>query len=101
MKIASVLENQQIEKRIAITPEIAKKYISLGFEILLSKDYGVHIGISDETYKKIGVNISNDEKEILSEANIIVQVKNNRQLNRLMRKITKLKNIDYVERVGR
>ena len=36
----------------------------------------------------------------IAEANIIVQVKNNRQLNRLMRKITKLKNIDYVQRVG-
>ena len=32
MKIASVLENQKIEKRIAITPEIAKKYISLGLK---------------------------------------------------------------------
>ena len=74
MKIVSVLENQQIEKRIAITPDIAKKYISLGFEILLSKNYGVHIGISDETYKNIGVKISNDEKEILNEANIIVQL---------------------------
>ena len=36
MKIASVLENQKIEKRIAITPEIAKKYISLGLEVSLS-----------------------------------------------------------------
>ena len=74
MKIGSVLENQKIEKRIAITPDIAKKYISLGFEILLSKSYGVHIGISDETYKEIGVKISNDEKEILNESNIIVQL---------------------------
>ena len=31
MNLASVLENQNFEKRIAITPEIAKKYISLGF----------------------------------------------------------------------
>ncbi len=74
MKIGSVLENQKIEKRIAITPDIAKKYISLGFEIILSKNYGVHIGISDETYEKIGVNFYNDEKEILSEANVIVQL---------------------------
>ena len=74
MKIGSVLENQKVEKRIAITPDIAKKYISLGFEILLSKNYGVHIGISDETYKEIGVKISNDEKEILNESNIIVQL---------------------------
>ena len=36
MKIASILENQKIEKRIAITPEIAKKYISLGLEVSLS-----------------------------------------------------------------
>ena len=37
MKIASILENQKIEKRIAITPEIAKKYISLGLEVSLLK----------------------------------------------------------------
>ena len=39
MKIASILENQNIEKRIAITPDIAKKYISLGFEVLLVNKY--------------------------------------------------------------
>ena len=44
MKIGSVSENQKIEKRIAITPdEIAKKYIALGFEVHLSKNYGTHI----------------------------------------------------------
>ena len=47
MKIGSVLENQKIEKRIAITPEIAKKYISLGFDVQLSKNYGTHLGITD------------------------------------------------------
>jgi NAD(P) transhydrogenase subunit alpha len=41
MIIGSVLENHEVEKRIAITPEIAKKYISLGLEVSLSKDYGV------------------------------------------------------------
>ena len=30
MRIGSVKENKEIEKRIAISPEIAKKYISLG-----------------------------------------------------------------------
>ena len=39
--------------------------------------------------------------ENIAEAHIIVQVNNNRQLNRLMRKMTKLKHIDYVERSGR
>ena len=53
MKIASILENQKIEKRVAITPEIAKKYISLGFEVSLSENYGNHLGIKDEEYKAV------------------------------------------------
>ena len=74
MKIASILENQKIEKRIAITPEIAKKYISLGFEVSLSENYGSHLGIKDEEYKELGVSILKDEKEIISSADIIVQL---------------------------
>ena len=34
------LENQKIEKRIAITPEIAKKVYFIGFDVHLSKNYG-------------------------------------------------------------
>ena len=45
MKIASILENQKIEKRVAITPQIAKKYISLGIEVLLPENYASHLGI--------------------------------------------------------
>ena len=74
MKIASILENQKIEKRIAITPEIAKKYISLGLEVCLSEDYGIHLGIKDDEYKELGVSILKDEKEILTGADIIVQL---------------------------
>ena len=74
MKIGSILENQKIEKRIAITPEIAKKYISLGFDVHLSKNYGTHLGISDEEYKNIGVKFSDDEKEIINLSNVIVQL---------------------------
>ncbi len=74
MKIVSILENQTIEKRIAITPEIAKKYISLGLEVSLFENYGGHLGIKDEEYEELGVSILKDEKEILSNADIIVQL---------------------------
>ena len=74
MKIGSTLENQKIEKRIAITPEIAKKYISIGFDVQLSKNYGSHLGITDDEYKKIGVKFLSDDKEIISLSNIIVQL---------------------------
>ena len=56
MRIVSVLENQDIEKRIAITPEIAKKYVSLGIEVTLSKNYGAHLGIQDKNYFCLALN---------------------------------------------
>ncbi len=74
MKIVSILENHTFEKRIAITPEIAKKYISLGLEVSLFENYGRHLGIKDEEYKELGVSILKDEKEIISNADIIVQL---------------------------
>ena len=74
MKIGSVLENQKIEKRVAITPEIAKKYISLGFEVHLSKNYAAHLGSRDDDYKDSGVKFSDDEKEIINLVDIVVQL---------------------------
>ena len=74
MRIVSILENQKIEKRIAITPEIAKKYIALGFELSLSENYGEHLGFDDNEYKNLGVKILKDEKEIINSADIIVQL---------------------------
>ena len=74
MRIASISENQKIEKRIAISPEIAKKYIALGFEVFLSESYGEHLGFKDSEYKELGVNISKDEKDIISSADVIVQL---------------------------
>ena len=73
MRIGSILENQKLEKRIAITPEIVKKYISLGFEIYLSENYGLHLGIEDKEYEAIGASISNDD-EILTKSDVIVQL---------------------------
>ena len=74
MKIGSIFENQNIEKRVAITPEIVKKYTALGFEIFLNENYGSHLGIKDEQYKEVGVKILKDEKEILNSCDIIVQI---------------------------
>ena len=74
MRIGSILENQEIEKRIAVTPEIAKKYVALGFEVTLSENYGTHLGIKDNEYTAIGAIISRDENEIINNADVIVQL---------------------------
>ena len=74
MNLASISENHSIEKRIAITPEIAKKYISLGFNLTLPINYGVHLGFDDNNYKNLGVNFIDNENEIIKKAEIVVQL---------------------------
>ena len=74
MKIGSISEDRSREKRIAVTPDIIKKYISLGFEVCLSENYGSHLGIKDEQYVEMGAKISKDEMEILNSSDIIVQL---------------------------
>ena len=74
MNLASILENQDFEKRIAVTPEIAKKYTSLGFNLSLPKNYGTHLGFSDKDYQDLGVNIFDNEDEIIKNSEIIIQL---------------------------
>ena len=57
-----------------------------------------------ECISKQNVNIASVDtktKDSFVEAHFIVQVNNNRQLNRLIRKMIKIKNIDHVERTSR
>ena len=74
MKIGSILENQHSERRIAITPEIAKKFISNGFKVFLQKNYGQHLGIKDEEYESLNVKILNDEKSVINNSDILAQL---------------------------
>ena len=74
MRIVSISEDEKIEKRISITPDIAKKYIALGLEVSLPENYGDRLGFKDSEYKHLGVKISDDEKEIINSADIIVQL---------------------------
>jgi len=74
MKIGSILENRNLERRIALTPELVKKYISIGFEINLVENYGAHLGIKDNQFKDVGVKIIKNEIEVLSSSDIIIQI---------------------------
>ncbi|WP_440932437.1 NAD(P) transhydrogenase subunit alpha [Candidatus Pelagibacter sp.] len=74
MKIGSIREDQNLERRIAITPEIAKKFISNGFEINLQKNYATHLGLEDQVYEDLDVNFFEDEKMIIENSNILTQL---------------------------
>ena len=73
MIIGTVSENKQLEKRISITPEIAKKYISNGFEVMIENNLASHLGIADDEYIKEGCKIDSREN-VLNQSNIILQL---------------------------
>ena len=74
MRIGSISENLSFEKRVSITPEIAKKFIKDGFIVMLEKNYGEHLGFLDKDYKSLGVEISEDKEKIIKDSEIIVQL---------------------------
>ena len=74
MIIGSVSENKGLEKRISITPEVAKKYINLGFEVELDENYGKHLGFEKKEYEELGVKFISDYKKLIENLDIIVQM---------------------------
>ena len=84
MIIGSISENLKLEKRVAITPDIVKKYKSLGLDVNLCEDYALHLGISDKEYIDEGANIKS-EQDIISNSDAILQMNilNEDNLNKL------------------
>ena len=97
MNLVSLSEDKNFEKRIAVTPEIAKKYINLGFNLYLPSNYGNHLGFSDDDYKNLGVNVLDDEKKLISNANLIIQLNlpNDQKLSFLNENQTLIGSLNY------
>ena len=84
MIVGSLSENIKDERRVAVTPDVIKKYISLGLEVYLSKNYAAHLGISDKQYEDEGARIKESE-DVLLNSNVILQmnIPNDEILNKL------------------
>ena len=63
-----------MKKRIAITPEIAKKFIENGFEINLQKDYASHLGFENNDYEVLNVKLHDNEKSVIESSETLVQL---------------------------
>ena len=73
MIIGSLSENKDSEKRISITPDIAKKFISNGFQVLLETSFAEHLNISDEEFLREGCKFEKKEN-ILKQSDIVLQL---------------------------
>ena len=74
MIVGSIKENITLEKRVSVTPESAKNIISLGLKVCVEKGYADHLGIDDNKYKDVGVEIKNSSSDVIYSSDLITKV---------------------------
>ncbi|MFZ1413459.1 MAG: Re/Si-specific NAD(P)(+) transhydrogenase subunit alpha [Defluviicoccus sp.] len=74
MKIAIPRERMPGETRVAATPDIVKKYVGLGFEVIVETGAGEASAMSDAEYQAAGATIGGDERETLGQADVVLKV---------------------------
>ena len=57
MKIAIVKETRAYETRVAGSPEVVKKLIGLGFQVVVQQDAGRDASFTDAAFRDAGANI--------------------------------------------
>jgi alanine dehydrogenase len=63
------------ENRVGLVPSSIREIIRTGSSVLVEKGAGLGIGISDEDYRQAGAEIVDSADEIISNAELIVKVK--------------------------
>ena len=74
MIVGSIKEDLALEKRISLTPESAKNIIGLGLKVCIEKNYASHLGIDDNDFKAVGVEIIASSSEVFNSSNLIIKV---------------------------
>ena len=72
MKIGVPKESFNSETRVAISPNIAKKFISLGYEVIMENDAGKGSNFTDKDYSDVGVKL--DKKEEVYKSDILAKI---------------------------
>ena len=63
------------EYRVGLTPPSVRELSSRGHQVLVQKNAGAEIGLSDEQYVAAGASMVDEAKEIFARADMIVKVK--------------------------
>jgi len=74
MKIGSIKEKNQNERRVSMTPASAIQIIKLGHECYIEEDAGLAAGFSNQDYIDAGVKVINNAKNMCREVDILVKV---------------------------
>jgi H+-translocating NAD(P) transhydrogenase subunit alpha len=75
MLIAVPVEVAPSETRVALTPDLVKRYQSLGAEVHVQKGAGVRAGFPDQDYISAGAHICDDLGSCVGRADLILKVR--------------------------
>jgi H+-translocating NAD(P) transhydrogenase subunit alpha len=72
--IAIPKETKDRERRVALSPEIAKELIDKGFTVHVEKGAGLESYFSDSLYQDAGAKVKGDRSELFSSADVVLMV---------------------------
>ena len=74
MKIAIPKERQAGETRIAGSPDVVKKFVGFGFDVVVEKGAGAAASMMDADFEAAGAKIGRDAASTLKDADIVFKV---------------------------
>ena len=74
MIIAAPKEILPGENRVAITPDVASKFIKAGFEVNIEKNAGLNAGFTDDHYISSGAKVIDKTEDLFASADVLLKV---------------------------
>jgi NAD(P) transhydrogenase subunit alpha len=75
MKVAIPSEIHRREKRLAISPEVVRKLIAAGFEVVVESGAGKGASIGDDVFIEMGAEIAGDTESVWAAGDLILKVR--------------------------
>ena len=75
MRIAIPRETHPGENRVPIIPDVAKKLVRMGAELVIESGMGTGSGFTDVEYTDVGATLSSDRNELFSSADVLLRLR--------------------------
>lgn len=72
--IAVLKETAELERRVALSPDVASNFIKKNLEVWIEKDAGRASNFLDDNYQAVGAKILSSKEELLANADILLAV---------------------------
>ena len=74
MRLAIPKERRADESRVAVSPDAIKKYVGLGFDVVVESGAGEGASLADDSFVAAGATIAPDAASALGDADVVLKV---------------------------